>query len=237
METNQFTLIFLEKGIYHENKDVLKEIIHRYGLIWNGGKVRSGLSYDVMVDIYKTFKIEDNLVGDKLVEGRSGSSGIWESPTNAVKIVVFDKSEDENLYVLPVLLIYKGDEGAFYREFILKCIGVGSEISKVIEREGSNGEFEQVFRKKKNIKMMMLLNDSFASRKIMVDNFHRRMKLMEKNGELFSNEFIEGWKGLIEKYGTYTDKMLFDNFINSDNVDSNNVDSDNVEKGDDHDET
>lgn len=218
--------------MYHDNKDKLKGIIHKYGLIWNSGKVRSGMSYDVMVDIYKTFKIEDDILGDSLVEGRGGSSGIWESPTNAVKIIVFDKSDDENLH-LPVLLVYKGDEGAFYKEFIVGCIGIGGEISKVIEREGLDGEYEQVFRKKKNIKMMLLLNDEFASRKIMVDNFLRRMKSKEKVGELSSSEFIEGWKGLIEKYGTYTDKMLFDNFININNVD-NNVEN---EISDNYDET
>lgn len=210
MET-KFTVIYLENGMYHTNKDSIKEIIRRYGLIWNDTKLRSGMSYDLMVDIYKTFKIEDNIVGDKSLVGRGGSSGIWESSTNAVKIIVFDKIvEDEHL---PVLLVYKGDEGAFYKEFVVHCISIGCEVSKVIEKEGSEGEYEQIFRKKKNIEMMLLLNDSFASRKIMVDNFLGRMKAMEKVGEMSSGEFIEGWKALIMKYGTYTDKMLIDNYF------------------------
>lgn len=214
MET-KFTIIYLENGMYHTNKDSIKEIIRRYGLIWNDTKLRSGMSYDLMVDIYKTFKIEDNIVGDKSLVGRGGSSGIWESSTNAVKIIVFDKIvEDEHL---PVLLVYKGDEGAFYKEFVVKCISVGCEVSKVIEKEGSDGEYEQIFRKKKNIEMMLLLNDSFASRKIMVDNFLGRMKAMEKVGEMSSEEFIDGWKTLIMKHGTYTDKMLFDEYFEYDN--------------------
>jgi hypothetical protein len=223
MET-QFTLIFFEHGMYHANKDRLKEIIRRYGLIWNEGRRRSGISYELMIDIYRTFKIEDNIIEDKLLEGRGGSSGIWESSSNAIKIIVFDTVEGEHF---PVLLVYKGDESSFYKEFILECIGIGCEISKVVEKE--DGEFEQIFRKKKNIKMMMLLNDSFATRKIMEDNFLRRIKNMEKVGEISSVEFIDGWKNLINKWGTYTDKMLIDDFCNNmkDEIDKNEI-----EKGD-----
>jgi hypothetical protein len=183
------------------------------------------MSYEVMVDIYKTFKIEDNIVGNVSIEGRSGSSGIWESPNNAIKIIVFDKSEDENIH-LPVLLVYKGNESVFYKEFILACIEVGCEISKVVERE--DGEYEQIFRKKKNVKMIKLLNDESASRKIMINNFINRITVMKDEGITYSNDFVKGWKALINELGTYTDKMLFDNFFYSnieDNEDGINIDN------------
>jgi hypothetical protein len=221
METNQFTLIFFENGMYYVNRELLKEIISKYGLAWNVAKLRSRMSYTVMEDIYKVFKIEDLVIDSEIVKGRSGSSGIWESPTNAVKIIVFDKAEDENLE-LPVLMVYKGDESAFYKEFLLKCIEMGCEISKVIEKE--DGEYEQIFRKKKNVKMMKLLNDELAIRQIIINNFCGRIKAMKRVGAVYSNDFIEGWVALISERGTYTDKMLIDNFCN--NIENNNIEDD-----------
>lgn len=204
-EKKEFTVIWFDYGMYHNNKYRLKKIIHGYGLVWNGGKVRNDLDYEVLVDIYKVFRVENRVVGDKKVEGRSGASGIWESMGNAVKIIMFDKkNESEHL---PVLMVYKGEESGFYKEFVRYCINIGCEVSKVVE--GENGEYDEIFKRKKNVLLYTMLSDEFSQRQLMIDGFLRRVKELEVIGNMTSKEFVRGWKELISKYGMYTDKMLF----------------------------
>ncbi len=205
VEKKEFTVIWFDYGMYHSNKYGLKKIIHEYGLAWNEGKVKTDLDYEVLVDIYKVFRVENRVVGDKNIEDRSGVSGIWESRENVIKIIMFDK-KDENEH-LPVLMVYKGEESGFYKEFIRLCVNIGCEISKIVE--GENGEYDEIFKRKKNVLLYSMLSDEFSQRQLMIDGFLRRVKELEVVGNMTSKEFISGWKELINKYGTYTDKMLF----------------------------
>ena len=211
----EFTTIFFGYGVYSQNKDRLKKMMSKDGFKWNASKMKLGVSSDVIVEAFKFFKCENRI--DDNLKGRGGSTGVWEVGDRAVKIIMFDKkSEDEHL---PVLLVYKGTENEFYRSFISECIKLGCEIGKVVETEKG---VEEIFKKRVNIELVTKLDSVEGSKEVMKEMFINRVNELKGLGYFFSENFIKGWKNCIDKYGLYTDKMLYAEQQNN-NVLNNNV--------------
>src|SRR3970282_2115135 len=97
-----FTTIFFNYGVYSENKVRLKRMMNVNGFKWNNSKMKLGLSDDEIVNAFKFFKVDNRIIDDKNLIGRSGSVGVWEVGENAIKIIMLDKKNEEEH--LPVLL-------------------------------------------------------------------------------------------------------------------------------------
>lgn len=200
----EFTTIYFDYSVYSQNKDRLKRMMNKFGFRWNASKMKLGLSNTQVVEVFKFFKVDNRINDDKNLVGRNGSGGVWEVGENAIKIIMFDKkSDDEHL---PVLLVYKGTESDFYKGFIGECVKLGCEIGKIVESEKG---MEEIFKKRINVDLIDRLNNVEASKEAMKINFINRVEQLKYIGYLFSESFIKKWCELIDKYGYYTDKMLF----------------------------
>lgn len=73
-----------------------------------------------------------------------------------------------------------------------------------------NGTYELVFRRRKNIILSKQLRNEVEGRKVLVDNFLRKIKEEKRIGNMSSDEFVWGWVGLINKYGMTTDKVVIE---------------------------
>ncbi len=199
----EYTTIYFDYGIYHSKKVKVKKIISSYGLLWNHGKIKD-LSVDEMLKVFEVFKCGDKTKNDNNLRSRAGSSGVWKSGNNSVKIIMFNKvREDEHL---PVLMIVKGESNIFYQKFIKYVVGLGCEVGKVVESE--DGKFEEIFKKKINVELVEKLNNVELIKESIKNNFLCHMEELKRHGVGMSESFIKGWIDCIYKYGEYTFNML-----------------------------
>ncbi len=223
---SEFTVIYFDYGVYSNNKIKVKKIMSDNGLKWNFKK-NLDLGPEEVLNNFEIFGRLDKISDDKLLNGRKGSQGVWESEENAIKAVMIEKkSEDEHL---PVLMIFKGNEtGEFYKKFIGYCIGLGCTIAKVVEEEG---KFLKIFEKRVNIELVSRLDSVEGSKSVMKEMFLNRIDELSGIGYKFSSSFIEGWKECISKYGFYTTKELYDEIEKNNELRRGSVDKvDNVDK-------
>ena len=68
-----------------------------FGLTWNSFKVKN-LTNDDILRIYTVFCKSDKIINDNNLKERSGSSGVCEFGTEAVKIVMFEKINARRRY-------------------------------------------------------------------------------------------------------------------------------------------
>lgn len=209
-----FTTVYFNYNVYTNNKIQLKKIISKHGLKWIPSKMKMGISWNEICEVAKFFKVEDRVIEDKNLVGRNGSTGMWESSSEAIKIFMFDKKVDSEH--LPVLIVYKRNivsekSSIFYNEFVSECIKLGCEIGKLIEDEG---KLQLIFKKRVNIELAARLDTVEGSKEVVKEMFINRISELGNIGYKFSSSFIEGWKKCIDKYGIYTDKMLYDEFDN-----------------------
>lgn len=197
---NELVVIWLDNGIYNSNRNELKNIMNKYGLIQNISKV-VGLNYNDIKEIYETFHFEDRL--DEKLKNEDGISGIFEGGGEAVKIVKYDDMQK------PVLIVYKGSKGAFFKVFATFVINLGGDIGQVVDMEG-NGVYQIEFRRRKNIVLSEKLRDEVEGRKIIIESFLRKVKEEKRTGNISSDEFVCGWVELINKYGTITDRSVIE---------------------------
>ncbi len=192
----EYTIIYFGYGTYSLNKESVRKIINDNGLVWNENKIKTDLPFEDILNVYKTFKIDDKIINDTNLIGRLGSVGIWNNSENAIKIIIFSKKDKDGS--LPVLLIFKGDEtSSFYKTFIKYCISLGCTISKVVE---DDGKFKEVFRKRINIELISNLDNDEETKKVLIELF----KLTIDHGYIkFSDSFLSKWKECINKYGNY----------------------------------
>lgn len=201
----EFTTIYFDYGIYSPNKVKLKKIISEYRLKWIPSKMKLGISNEELFKAFKFFKVDNRVVNDENLKGRNGSVGIWESSSEAIKIIMIDKKEDSEH--LPVLLVYKGIETSeFYQKFIQACIKLGCEVGKIIETEKG---MEEIFKKRINIDLVNKLDSVEGTKEVMKEMFQNQINSMSNVGHLFSDDFIREWKKCIEKYANYTREMLY----------------------------
>jgi hypothetical protein len=170
----------------------------KYDLVQDMSKT-IGLSPKDVKEIYETFHFEDRL--DEKLKDEVGISGIFENGKEKVKIVLFDNTE------YPGLLVYKGSKGMFFKEFSKFLVELGGDIAHVVDREDI-GEYEVLFRRRKNLALSSLLGDALEERKVLTENFLRKVKAEKLVGNMNSVEFIEGWISMINKWGTITDKSV-----------------------------
>lgn len=197
---DELIVIWLDYGLYGSNRNELKNIMNKYGLIQNISKV-VGLNYNDIKEIYETFHFEDRL--DEKLKNEDGISGIFEGGGEAVKIVKYDDMQK------PVLIVYKGSKGAFFKVFATFVINLGGDIGQVVDMEGA-GTYELIFRRRKNIALSKNLRNFVEERKVLTENFLRKIKAEKQVGNMSSDEFIRGWVELINKYGTLTDRTVIE---------------------------
>lgn len=195
----ELIIIWLDNGIYNKNRDELKNIMSKYGVVQNVSKV-VGLNSRDIKEIYEAFHYEDRF--DEEVK-EDGISGVFEGSGEAVKIVKYDDMEK------PVLIVYKGSKGVFFKELAEFLIELGGDVGQAVDMEG-NGTYELVFRRRKNIILSKQLRNEVEGRKVLVDNFLRKIKEEKRIGNMSSDEFVRGWVGLINKYGMTTDKVVIE---------------------------
>jgi hypothetical protein len=198
-DSNEFTTFYFDYNIYNSNKIKLKKIINNYGMKWNNGKMKLEISWDELLESFKFFKCDDKIISDKNLVGRTGSVGLWESSKEAVKIITIDK-KDESEH-LPVLLVHRGEEGEFYKDFIKTCVPLGCEIGKIVETEEG---FEVLFKKRINVDLVEKLGNIELNKDTMKENFMNKIEELKKHGHEFSDDFVVGWIRCIYKYGYYS---------------------------------
>lgn len=197
---DELILVWLDQGVYNSNRDELKNIMRKYGLVQNVSKT-VGLNYKDIKEIYETFHFEDRL--DEKLKNEDGISGIFEGGGEAVKIIIFDD------VMKPALIVYKGTKGTFFKEFVELLVEVGGDVGQVVDMEGT-GTYELIFRRRKNIVLSEKLRNYVEERKVLTENFIRKIKAEKQVGNMSSDEFIKGWVSLINKYGTITDKAVIE---------------------------
>lgn len=230
-EVKEYTVIWFDYGLYNRNKRNLKKIRDEYGLVWNEGKITQ-LSWDEIIEAFKLFGMGDKISRDTELLERSGSAGVWQSDNNHVKIIMFEKKNEEEH--LPVLMVYKGNEGEFYKKYMGYCKDIGCEIAKIVDM--GDGKFEEVFKKRINVELIGLLGDNVNIKEVLKKQFMVDIEFKREIGIVFSDEFVKGWVECIDRWGLYTDKMLYEEISkkyggNKENENGNNVREESVSKG------
>ncbi|MDD3474411.1 MAG: hypothetical protein PHP08_00725 [Candidatus Dojkabacteria bacterium] len=200
---NSYTTIFFEWNMYQLNKHKLQNLRTRFNVIWNDKKLTEDVPYNEIVGIYKIFKCENRVINDTNIRNRKGATGLWSNDVDALKVVVFDTINVNESP--PVLMIYKGEEGEFYRVLVKMCADIGCEIGKLIEDR--NG-LQVIFKRQLSIGEVKRIRDSEDSKVTLEKEFRNRiLELKNVNVEL-GDEFIEEWKRCIQEYGYYNVRNL-----------------------------
>lgn len=220
IESNEFTIIYFDYGFYTENKSKIQKLRMLHGLKWNQSKVKIGIHYDEILSAYELFGMNDKIIKDENLKGRTGSVGIWENTVSddAIKIIMFDKkNEDEHL---PILLVYKGSEEEFYKKLIELCVGLGCTLAKVVEIDG---KFEELFKRKLNVELVEKLKNVELSKATMKENFINKIEEFKRHGHKFSDSFVAEWIKCIYKYGYYSMNDLLNEIKNKKRLDGDNM--------------
>ncbi len=173
----EYTVVLLYDWNKHGND--IKKMFQDNELLLNSTKTTK-LTNDELKEEYIKFKVDEYINFDSK---QTGLSGYYELEDKSIIIKIVKNNNIEK-----VVLIYKGIEENFYKEFIIKCRDIGSLVIKIEDDE-------IVFIKRINVELIKHLNDIQGEHKIKINNFYEKMNL--SNG-IFSDDFKKQWIECIE---------------------------------------
>lgn len=208
---NSFTTIFFPINTYQSNKHKLQNLRIRFGVNWNDKKIKENIPYNDILNVYKLFKSENQIINDESLKNRQGATGLWSSETDSLKIIVFNEIDEKESH--PVLMIYRGCEEEFYRTLVKMCADIGCVIGKLVEDE--NGNLIEVFKKQRSIEEVERIRSLESSKNVIKELFNNRISELKNFNCNLSDEFVRKWEKCIEAFGYYDIRNLLNEIGNN----------------------
>ncbi len=170
-----YTVILLYDWSKHS--DDIKNMFQDNGLLLNSTKTTE-LTSKELEEEYKKFKVDEYFYVNGLTTGIVGLAGYYELDDKSIIIKIIKNNSIDNM-----ILVYKGTEESFYKEFVVQCKDVGSLVIKIEDDE-------VVFKKRINVELIKKLNDIQGENDVKIKNFIEKMSL---NDGIFSDDFKNQW--------------------------------------------